>query len=114
MTNEEALKLYVDKHGCTIGNYYNDDKHDIMLVETAEKWAKEHPVKTRQSEFIKLFHCESLIGHRGYLEIYPCNIGYKYSDGKFQIRSYTTKLCDGKEECEKCIKRFWLEEIEDD
>lgn len=44
-------------------------------IEIVEKWSKEHPPKTRQSEFIKQFPL-SKVDTRGILCIQPCELGY--------------------------------------
>lgn len=65
-------------------------------VEIVEKWAKEHPIKTRQSEFLKMFP-NAKIGRDGCIEVCPMGLDQR------------TK-CDGSMSCVKCLKNFWLEE----
>lgn len=84
-------------------------KHEVI----AEQWAKEHPVKTRQSEFLKIFPCEDLVNEdTGVLDIYPCNVGFIYSNGKFKAKRCSADMCYGNI-CDDCRKKFWLEEIEE-
>lgn len=43
--------------GCHMIDLTNNAEECVAAV---EKWAKEHPVKTRQSEFLKIFHQHKL------------------------------------------------------
>lgn len=71
-------------------------------VAILEQWAKEHPVKTRQSVFLEQwlnaeFDCQGVIA------IDPC---------------YVDKTMYGKDgdcyngECDDCRRKFWLAEVE--
>lgn len=74
-----------------------DKTNEIIL-----KWCKEHPVKTRQSEFLKMFP-NAGISHKGYLEIEPCNIEKSLFDNVTCVPRY----------CEECKKNYWLAEVEE-
>lgn len=74
-----------------------------MNVEIVEKWAKEHPVKTRQSKLLKLFPNAKM--ENGILTIFPCVIDPSSSERRIIGK------CDGKD-CWQCRKEYWLEEIE--
>lgn len=67
-------------------------------VEIVEKWAKEHPIKTKQSEFLKMFP-NTWIRQDGCIDICPAGV-----DETFRCIDFT--------ECEKCLNKFWSEEIE--
>ena len=71
------------------------------MVKAAEQWAKEHPIKTRQSEFLKLFPGADVGETDGCLTLDPCNV-YK------KMR----KECEGRK-CSECRKAFWLAEVEE-
>jgi hypothetical protein len=90
----------VAKEGrCMVGF---DDKSVKNIEETiskVEKWAKDHPVKTRQSEFLKLYPNADLC--RDVINILPCSIEKEMS-----------KCCDDKK-CEECRKDYWLTEVTD-
>lgn len=74
--------------------------HPEEAVEIAKKWAKEHPIKTRQSEFLKLFP-EANVDQAECLYINPCHIfGKKVPE------------CAG-HTCSECRRAFWLAEAED-
>ena len=75
--------------------------HPKEAVEIAEKWAKEHPIKTRQSEFLKLFPGADVGEKDGCLTLAPCNIYEKMR-----------KEC-GAPKCSECRKAFWLAEVEE-
>lgn len=80
-------------------------EHPEEAVETVEQWAKEHPRKTRQSEFLKMFPRAGL-GDDGLIVFCPEDF-----DSKFEcsLKAYGEKNC-----CERCRKKYWLEEVEDD
>lgn len=75
------------------------------VVEQVEQWAKEHPVKTRQSEFLKRYP-EAEISDDGLPSIAPCQLDVGLIHGKAQ------KDCEDREACGKCRRDFWLKEIE--
>ena len=74
--------------------------HPEEAVEIAEKWAKEHPAKTRQSEFLKHYP-GARITIDGFLRVCPMNV---FSD--------TGISCNARS-CSECRKAFWLAEVED-
>lgn len=71
------------------------------LIPIVEQWAKEHPVKTRQSEFLKMF--PNAEKNNGVLNFCPQRFGY------FRI---DRKCCKSATECTECKREFWLKEIE--
>ena len=75
------------------------------MVSIVEQWAKEHPVKTRQSEFLKLFPEASVLGG-GYLNICPAQLSSECRDKE------TGGCYDPGMDCVKCKHDFWLKEIE--
>lgn len=81
---------------CTLG-VQNATPEDIAIV---EKWDKEHPLKTRRSELLKLFpHAAKYANEE--LDVCP-----KTLDTNF-ICQYKTGL-----DCEECEYMYWNEEIE--
>ena len=71
-----------------------------QMISIVEQWAKEHPVKTRQSELQKLF--PDLALEDGWFCMCPKYVGQK-------------KCIDGpleKSTCDKCRRDFWMKEIE--
>ena len=77
----------------------------IDLVPIVEQWAKEHPVKTRQSEFLKYWP-DAQIAEDGCLNICPAQITNEYRD-EATNQCYNPKL-----HCDVCRHDFWLKEIE--
>lgn len=71
------------------------------MVKAAEQWAAEHPAKTRQSEFLKLFPYARVKKANGLPIVSPCDLDVKLA-GK----------CEGIP-CQECWKKFWLAEVED-
>lgn len=67
-------------------------------VEIVEKWAEGHPVKTRQSELLKLFP-NALVGEDGVLTVCPCSV-----EKSFEAQCNTRH-------CNECCKDYWLVEI---
>lgn len=66
-------------------------------IEIVQKWSDEHPVKTRQSEFLKSFPKAKLLPE-GCIDICP-------------QRVETSFLC-GDKVCSECQQEFWLQEVE--
>lgn len=75
------------------------------VVEQVEQWAKKHPVKTRQSEFLKQWP-DIEISDDGLPSIAPCQLDVGLIHGKAQ------KDCEDRGVCDKCRHDFWLKEIE--
>lgn len=69
------------------------------MVKAAEQWATEHPVKTRQSEFLKLF--PNAQTDSGCLNACPMDV------------FGNTGIDCNKRTCFECKKAFWLAEVED-
>lgn len=88
---------------CAIQKYISAQKKNDYegMVEVAEQWAAEHPVKTRQSEFLKLFPGVDVYETDGCLTLNPCIIYEKMR-----------KECAGKL-CSECRRAFWLAEVEE-
>ena len=88
-----------DYGGCTSLNEIPN------LVPIVEKWAKEHPVKTRQDEFLKQWP-DAEIGDDGYPSVAPCQL-YKDMEEKDE-NGVCCKNCG----CGICRRDFWLKAIE--
>lgn len=72
------------------------------IIDYAERWIKEHPRKTRQSEFLKQWP-EALVDTSGTLCIDPCNV-----DKQLKGEAY----CKAQENCYGCRREFWMQEVE--
>lgn len=75
--------------------------HPEEAVEIAEKWAKEHPAKTRQSVFLEQYPDARIKKADGLPMVSPCDL-----DGKLAGK------CEGIH-CPECRKKFWLAEVEE-
>jgi hypothetical protein len=93
---------------CPLFYCCDDDSEDnrIRQVLAVEKWAKEHPVKTRQSEFLKQYP-EAEIGDDGLPGVDPCQL-YKEIANVEIYDGYCNKYG-----CTDCRRDFWLAEIKD-
>lgn len=77
-----------------------DDNSAKSIEETiskVEKWAKEHPVKTRQSAFLRMFPNADLC--RDVIDISPCSIEKEM------------RKCCGDRNCGECKRTYWLTEV---
>jgi hypothetical protein len=88
---------------CAIQKYISAQKKNDYegMVEAAEQWATEHPIKTRQSEFLKLFPYARVKKANGLPIVSPCDLDVKLAD-----------KCKGIP-CQECWKKFWLAEVEE-
>ena len=90
------------EHGCILvdSGYVSNGKPIKFeeAVSTVEKWAEEHPVKTRQSEFLKMFPNAKI--DNGCICICP-----KDADATLH-----EKLCVPF--CKTCLREYWLAEVE--
>lgn len=76
--------------------------HPEEAIAIAEKWAKEHPVKTRQSVFLKQYP-EAQIDDNDVLSVCPAVISpshRKYGGGCLYIHK----------KCADCRREFWMQE----
>ena len=97
-TSCNICALY-SENGCMGANRCEDAEKVVLIV---EQWAKDHPVKTRQSEFLKMFPNAQMV-----------NIERTFCVAHFD----STKVCKGSnpsdEKCIACRYRFWNEEVTD-
>ena len=93
---------YLCGDNCPLIDSCDDESDDgyVRKVQIVEKWAKEHPVKTRQSEFLKMFPNAS-VGYNGTLVICPSQADTKA----------VTECVRSERNCDKCKRDFWLKEI---
>lgn len=88
--------------GCHMNDLTNNAEECVAAV---EKWAKEHPIKTRQSELLKLFPEAEMIDD-SYINICPVRISKEYKNNEGICRMVGIN-------CDKCKREFWLAEIKD-
>ena len=103
--NQSCRECPVCKEGvCMVMNMVRIDGGLVESIEETvskvEQWAKDHPVKTRQSEFLKLFPNATIDEDNGILCIKPCTIDE--SNG-----------CTNGKGCDDCYRKYWLTEVTD-
>ena len=98
---------YLCGDNCPLIDSCDDESDDgyVRKVQIVEQWAKEHPVKTRQSEFFKQWP-DAEIGDDGLPSVAPCQL---YKDIKEKDEN---GVCCKNLECAECRRDFWLKEIE--
>ena len=91
---------YKNNTCCMIG--FDDDsvKSIEETISKVEQWAKDHPVKTRQSEFLKMFPNAAIDEDNGILCIKPCTIDESIG-------------CTNGKGCDDCYRKYWLAEVTD-
>lgn len=94
--------VYTNDMCCMVG--FDDDsiKSIDETVSKVEQWAKGHPVKTRQSELLKLFPNTKI--DRGVIIFCPRNF-FPEVEGEV--------YCEKHAKCRECRKDYWLEEVTD-
>ena len=104
---DRMCDYYVNCGDCPAGDYGVCSSLNGIpkMVPIVEKWAKEHPVKTRMSEFLKQWP-NAEIGYDGLPHVAPCQLDVKLIHGESQ------KDCEDRGVCDKCRHDFWLKEIE--
>lgn len=75
---------------------------NVGAVKFVERWAVAHPIKTRQSEFLKMFPDAPIYPDTGLVRVSPC-----------QVDRALCGNCPTGTNCIKCRKKFWLAEVED-
>lgn len=94
-----------DVNTATIMSCYNIESVQKM-VQIVEQWAKDHPVKTRQSEFLKMFP-------NAYLEtitrLLPCSLDRTLKPFRCAKYGYLSITC----RCDRCRDDYWNEEVTD-
>ena len=104
---ERMCNYYVNCGDCPSGDYHGCASLNEIprMVPIVEKWAKAHPIKTRQSEFLKQWP-DAEIGDDGLPSIAPCQL-YKDMEEKDE-----NGVCCKNGGCAECRRDFWLKEIE--
>lgn len=77
-----------------------EDVHPEEAVAIIQKWDEEHPAKTRQSEFLKMFPDVKLLNNE-IIDICPRCVDITLPE---RPRCYSVK-------CSECKKDYWLAEI---
>lgn len=109
----EALNSHCEECGLSYVNNKTDrvcgdfiKRYPEEAVAIVEKWAKEHPRKTRQEKFLEMFP-DALISE-GVLKIEPCEL----IDSKLNSEECHSYDEFGLSGCYECRKNYWTEEVE--
>lgn len=85
--------LYNKEDSCCIADIGESAEDTVQIV---EQWGKDHPIKTRQSEFLKMF--PNAVIDDGVLCISPCKIEKDI-------------VCVNGKSCDECCRKYWLAEV---
>lgn len=105
MCENQACKecpVYEDEC-CMVGFGDNSIRNIEETVSKVEQWAKDHPVKTRQSEFLKMFPNADLTS------LLPCVI----EKDKRAMRCAKYSCFSSPNYCGMCRDDYWNEEVTD-
>lgn len=100
---------YNQCRGCPITDWCGQGlraqtKYSTDIISAVEKWAAAHPVKTRQSEFLRLFP-ETKVDSTGCISICPCYFSAAHRDSNGSCG-------DPDRDCGVCRREFWMQEVE--
>lgn len=102
MCNVECTKCEFQKRRSNFESCsYWQETHPEEAVAIVEQWAKEHPIKTRQSEFLEHYPSARRILAHGCLNACPMDV---FKDADINCNA---------QPCHECKKDFWLAEVED-
>lgn len=89
---------------CAIQKYISAQKKNDYegMVEAAEQWAAEHPVKTRQSVFLEQFPNAPIYTNTHNVALDPC-----------LVDTALLGHCPTGRGCDICRREFWMQEVED-
>ena len=73
----------------------SDKANEIIL-----KWCEEHPIKTRQDRFLKMFP-KAKTNAEGRIVICPNSVEYDYMHGCANVS------------CPQCMDKYWLAEVDE-
>lgn len=85
-------------------NDYRTARDNTRAVKFVERWAAEHPVKTRQSEFLKMFP-NVILNDKGQPSFCAKLLDTTYHP--------VGSCCLDVDICQRCMDNFWGQEVED-
>ena len=90
-----------DDTSCKLDSSYSaiSAEEKVAIV---EQWATEHPAKTRQSEFLKLFPNAPIYTNTHNVALDPCLVDTT-------LRGH----CPTGRGCDICRREFWMQEVEE-
>lgn len=90
---------------CDVLLHIKDEKAS-KVKSIVEQWVKEHPAKTRQSEFLKKFPNTNL---KIITRLLPCSLDGTLKPLRCAKYGYLSITC----RCDKCRDDYWNEEVTD-
>lgn len=108
--NQSCRECPVCKDGvCIVMNMVRIDGGLVESIEETvsevEQWAKDHPVKTRQSEFLKKFPNADL---KTITRLLPCSLDKTLKPLRCAKYGYLSITC----RCDRCRDDYWNEEVD--
>lgn len=97
----------LDENGCCTSHIYILDaiEEAEKAVQIVEQWAKEHPVMTRQSEFLKKFPNADM---QKISVLFPCAMDQTIRP----TRCVKYESFSSPKKCVECRKDYWNEEVD--
>lgn len=96
----------LDKYPCSAYiNRIRDAEPDSgieEMVNIADRWAKDHPFNTRQSQLLKMFP-DARTDDAGILD---------YCPDAFIAKEISAEYCNKYNKCQECRKDYWLAEVD--
>lgn len=99
---ETCITCPLKEECCDLTSEYCNPGKVVSIV---EQWAKEHPVKTRQSEFLKMFPTAELM-ENGVINVCPAVVDSMERDKEGNRCKNITKSCFD------CKRTYWMQEVE--
>lgn len=101
--NRGCTKCPLCKNGACMATCSNVLVKNIEeTVSIVEQWAKDHPVKTRKSEFQKMFPNANMY-----------SITTTFCTAHFDKKKACEVSVPSEEMCEKCRYKYWNEEVDE-
>lgn len=88
----------------SLGDYSVENIEET--ISKVEQWAKDHPFKTRQSEFLKMFPNAYL---KTITRLLPCSLDKTLKPLRCAKYGYLSITC----RCDRCRDDYWNEEVTD-
>lgn len=107
----EFRRMCKSSSDCTKCQYHGDECDNAIelfekTVAAVEKWSKEHPRKTRQSEFLDMLPTARM-DDVGILDVCPAIVDDRYRERRGRNCGNLTRL-----PCPDCRREFWTQEVE--
>lgn len=102
---EHCENCPLEEVNCTVSDLVDSDEDYKRCLAAVEQWSKEHPRKTRQSEFLKQYP-DAIISDDELPEVAPCQLcaGLIHGD--------SVDDCENRGLCTECRREFWMQEVE--